>query len=206
MGFKYKQIFMEVLMKTMATIALGCFAMRVFQNFMATRNSVPLLLLVSECITIFLVIFARFTDTRDFSPIPVIATIMGTFYFFAIVLGGGVPLISENMSAAILVIAICWQIYAKVYLGRSFGLLPACRTVIDTGPYRIVRHPLYLGYFVGHMAFLLNNFSIWNVEVFTALYILQFIRIYYEERTLSKNKQYLEYKNRVKYRFIPFII
>ena len=55
MGFKHKQILMEVVMKTMATIALGYFAMRVFQNFMATRNSVPLLLLVSECITIFLV-------------------------------------------------------------------------------------------------------------------------------------------------------
>lgn len=135
-------------MKTMAAVALGYFAIRVFHDFMATKNVVPLLLLVSESITLFLVIFSRFTDTRDFSPIPVIATIMGTFYFFAIALTSGVSLIPEKLSAAILIIGICWQNYAK----------------------------------------------------------LQFIRMYYEERTLSKNEQYREYKKRVKYRFIPFII
>ena len=206
MKINYKQLAMEIAMKTMATIALGYFAVRVFHDFMATKNVVPLLLLVSESITIFLVIFSRFTDTRDFSPVPVIATIMGTFYFFAIVLSGGISLIPESLSAVVLVVGICWQIYAKIYLGRSFGLLPACRTVVDTGPYRLVRHPLYFGYFIGHMAFLLNNFSVWNVEVFVALYILQFVRMYYEERTLSKNEQYREYKKRVKYRFIPFVL
>ena len=37
---------------------------------------------------------------------------MGTFYFFAIVLSGGISLIPETLSAAILIIGICWQIYA----------------------------------------------------------------------------------------------
>lgn len=94
----------------------------------------------------------------------------------------------------------------KIYLGRSFGLLPACRTVVDTGPYRLVRHPIYLGYFVGHMSFLFNNFSLWNIIVFTLLYLFQFLRIIYEEQVLSQNEQYREYKTRVKYRFIPFVI
>ena len=120
MKINYKQLAMEIAMKTMATIALGYFAVRVFHDFMATKNVVPLLLLVSESITLFLVIFSRFTDTRDFSPVPVIATIMGTFYFFAIVLSGGISLIPESLSAVVLVVGICWQIYAKIYLGRSF--------------------------------------------------------------------------------------
>lgn len=135
-----------------------------------------------------------------------IATTCGTFYFFAVSLDSGTKLISDNVASIILICAICWQIYAKIYLGRSFGLLPACRIVVDTGPYRLVRHPIYLGYFVGHMSFLFNNFSLWNIIVFTLLYLFQFLRIIYEEQVLSQNEQYREYKTCVKYRFIPFII
>jgi isoprenylcysteine carboxyl methyltransferase len=56
------------------------------------------------------------------------------------------------------------------------------------------------------MSFLFNNFSLWNIIVFTLLYLFQFLRIIYEEQVLSQNEQYREYKTRVKYRFIPFII
>ena len=36
----------------------------------------------------------------------------------------------------------------KLSLGRSFGLMPANRGVVSTGMYRLVRHPIYLGYLV----------------------------------------------------------
>src|SRR5260370_2062449 len=36
----------------------------------------------------------------------------------------------------------------RLYMGRSFGLLPANRGVITTGPFRLVRHPIYLGLFI----------------------------------------------------------
>ena len=193
-------------MKLMATCALGYFSVAIIQSYQNTKNIVLLLLLLSESITILLVIAAKFTNTRDFSPLVIIATIAGTFYFFAISLDGGIPLISSNISAFILCVGICWQLYAKIYLGRSFGLLPACRSIVDTGPYKLVRHPIYFGYFIGHMAFLLNNFSWWNVEVLTLLYLFQFLRMHYEEQVLSKNEQYREYKKRVKYRFIPFLL
>ena len=193
-------------MKRMATCALGYFSVAIIRSYQETNNIVLLLLLLSESITILLVIAAKFTNTRDFSPLVIIATIAGTFYFFAISLDGGIPLISSNISAVILCLGICWQLYAKIYLGRSFGLLPACRSIVDTGPYKLVRHPIYLGYFIGHMAFLLNNFSWWNVEVLTLLYLFQFLRMHYEERVLSKNEQYREYKKKVRYRFIPFLI
>jgi isoprenylcysteine carboxyl methyltransferase len=202
----YKQLLLEIIMKLMATCALGYFSVAIIQSYQNTKNIVLLLLLLSESITILLVIAAKFTNTRDFSPLVIIATIAGTFYFFAISLDGGIPLISSNISAFILCVGICWQLYAKIYLGRSFGLLPACRSIVDTGPYKLVRHPIYFGYFIGHMAFLLNNFSWWNVEVLTLLYLFQFLRMHYEEQVLSKNEQYREYKKRVKYRFIPFLL
>lgn len=186
MTHNYKQLLLEIIMKFMAACALSYFAIEVFQKYQITNNIVLLLLLLSESITILLVISAKFTNTRDFSPLVIIATIAGTFYFFAISLDNGIPIISNNISATILCFGISWQLYAKIYLGRSFGLLPACRSIVDTGPYKLVRHPIYFGYFIGHMAFLLNNFSWWNVEVLTLLYLFQFLRMHYEERVLSK--------------------
>ena len=171
MTHNYKQLLLEIIMKFMAACALSYFAIEVFQKYQITNNIVLLLLLLSESITILLVISAKFTNTRDFSPLVIIATIAGTFYFFAISLDNGIPIISNNISATILCFGISWQLYAKIYLGRSFGLLPACRSIVDTGPYKLVRHPIYFGYFIGHMAFLLNNFSWWNVEVLTLLYL-----------------------------------
>ena len=202
----YKQLLLEIVMKLMTACALGYFSIEIIHNYQKTNNIVLLLLLLSESITILLVIASKFTNTRDFSPLALIATMAGTFYFFAISLHGGVALIPDNVSAFILCIGIFWQLYAKIYLGRSFGLLPACRSIVDTGPYKLVRHPIYFGYFIGHIAFLLNNFSLWNVEVLILLYLLQFLRMHYEEQVLSKNEQYREYKKRVKYRFIPFLL
>lgn len=204
--FRPPPLVLEALMKIMAMAATAWFAVRIWDSYQLSHNPVLLLMLAAETLTMILIVAAKFTDTRNFSPIPVVVTMLASFYFFVIGLDGGLKLIPDTLSAVVMVVAILWQIYAKIYLGRSFGLLPACRTVVETGPYRIVRHPIYLGYFVAHMGFLLNNFSWWNVKVFALLYLLQFCRIHYEEQVLSKNPQYVEYKNKVKYRFIPFVI
>src|ERR1700682_5194874 len=38
------------------------------------------------------------------------------------------------------------QIYAKLTLRRSFGIIAANRGVMTSGPYRVVRHPMYAAY------------------------------------------------------------
>ena len=45
-------------------------------------------------------------------------------------------------------------IAGKLTLGRSFGLMPANRGVVSSGIYRFVRHPIYAGYLITHVAFL----------------------------------------------------
>ena len=56
-------------------------------------------------------------------------------------------------------------IAGKLSLGRSFGLMPANRGVVSTGLYRIVRHPIYMGYLITHVGFLAANPSLWNIVV-----------------------------------------
>ena len=45
----------------------------------------------------------------------------------------------------------------KITLGRSFGVVPANRGVVVGGPYNFVRHPIYTGYLITHVAFLVAN-------------------------------------------------
>ena len=54
-------------------------------------------------------------------------------------------------------------IAGKLSLGRSFGLIPANRGVVSTGVYRFVRHPIYLGYLITHVGFVVANPTMWNV-------------------------------------------
>src|ERR1700722_18522498 len=37
---------------------------------------------------------------------------------------------------------------SRVYMGRSFGILPANRGIVSKGPFRWVRHPIYFGWLV----------------------------------------------------------
>ena len=64
---------------------------------------------------------------------------------------------------------LAWQVAAKVTLGRSFGLLPAARGLVTSGPYRVVRHPIYLGYLITHLAFVAANPTMWNVATLGAM-------------------------------------
>ena len=56
----------------------------------------------------------------------------------------------------------------KVSLGRSFGLTPANRGIVSTGVYRLVRHPIYLGYLITHVGFVAANATAWNAVLLVA--------------------------------------
>ena len=54
-------------------------------------------------------------------------------------------------------------IAGKVSLGRSFGLMPANRGIVSTGLYRLVRHPIYMGYLITHSGFVAREPDAWNL-------------------------------------------
>jgi protein-S-isoprenylcysteine O-methyltransferase Ste14 len=183
---------------------LGVFAVRAARQDLAGR--LPLLLLfVAETLSVVLVLLARRTERVDRSAEPLLLTLLGTFYFFFVDLGPGLPLIAYPAGEAIQIAGITLQIAGKAWLGRSFGLLPANRGVVTGGPYRLVRHPIYLGYFLNHMGFLACAYSTHNLVVYALLYAIQIIRVFQEERYLANDAAYAAYKARVPYRFIPLL-
>jgi len=95
------------------------------------------------------------------------------------------------------------NVMAKFALWRSFGLAPANRGVRSGGPYRFVRHPMYLGYFLTQVAFLLSNLSIGNLVKYLITWGVQLLRIREEEKFLLQDSAYQDLTKRVKFRLVP---
>ena len=95
------------------------------------------------------------------------------------------------------------QAWAKLVLRRSFGVAPANRGLKLTGPYKLVRHPMYAGYALVHMGVVILMFSPVNMVIYAIGWWAQILRILAEERLLSKDPEYAAYMERVKWRLIP---
>lgn len=117
--------------------------------------------------------------------------------------GIGTSLVSPILGASLLLSGTIIQIHAKLALGRSFGCVPANRGLKLAGPYRFVRHPMYAGYMLGHVAFLLINPTAWNIVVYIVCYALQVPRLLREEQLLQNDPEYRAYQSVVRYRLIP---
>ncbi|NPT43570.1 DUF1295 domain-containing protein [Paraburkholderia sp. 1N] len=194
----------EILARSAAALMLSIFTYSAVRQWLAAPTRITLLLLVvSAFMTLGLSLFARVPIKRDWTPFAFICSVGGTFYFLAVRLSPGTQLIPEVAGAALQLLGIGWQLFAKVSLRRSFGILPANRGVVSRGAYRFVRHPMYLGYFVTDIGFLLANFGIQNVIVYGCQFALQVGRIVREERLLSNDEQYRAYRCKVRCRVIP---
>jgi protein-S-isoprenylcysteine O-methyltransferase Ste14 len=76
--------------------------------------------------------------------------------------------------------------------------------VIDTGPYAVVRHPMYVVALVMMASIAVSLGSYWGVAVSLLLVPILHFRIVDEERMLDAELAgYLEYKQRVKWRLVP---
>lgn len=79
-------------------------------------------------------------------------------------------------------------------------------TVCETGLYKVVRHPAYLGSIIQSLGFPLLIGSIWSIIPVSLLIILLIIRTYMEDKTLIiELKGYLEYTFKTRYRIIPYV-
>ena len=80
------------------------------------------------------------------------------------------------------------------------------QTVVSTGLYGIVRHPMYLATLFMFIPMPLILGSFWGLIPLSAYPVIIVIRIINEEKVLTEGLSgYAEYKKKVKYRLLPFI-
>jgi protein-S-isoprenylcysteine O-methyltransferase Ste14 len=91
------------------------------------------------------------------------------------------------------------------FLGRCFGVLPDARGLVTGGPYRIVRHPLYLGEIVAILGMTVasSNPALAGAALIV-LAVTQAVRARYEEATLrAAFPGYADYAARTRFRIFP---
>ncbi|MBR2907466.1 MAG: isoprenylcysteine carboxylmethyltransferase family protein [Clostridia bacterium] len=105
---------------------------------------------------------------------------------------------------------IGYAMYAEVmrenaYLSRTVEVQEG-QTVINTGLYSVVRHPMYLATLLMFLPLPLILGSFWGLIPFALYPVVTVIRILNEEKVLIGGLSgYAEYKKKVKYRLIPFV-
>jgi protein-S-isoprenylcysteine O-methyltransferase Ste14 len=124
------------------------------------------------------------------------------FRWSAVPLGGVV--------AGDLLVVIGFYLIFRVYRENTFTSatieVAENQKVISTGPYAIVRHPMYASALLYLLGTPLALGSYWGLVALGAMMPFLLWRLYDEERFLAKNLPgYTEYQKRVRHRLLPFV-
>lgn len=109
----------------------------------------------------------------------------------------------SQIPTALMFSGLIIQISAKAILCRGYGVVPANRGIKTEGPYGVVRHPIYAGYTLTHIGFLLGFPSVQNALIYLAAFSIEVARLLREESFLNKDPLYRTYAARVHYRLLP---
>ena len=114
----------------------------------------------------------------------------------AIQINGFIPLANRIVSMAGVAVAI-WTL---VVLGKSFDVSPADRGLVNRGPYKLVRHPMYASELFSVLAMVIVDLNLRNILVTLALIITLVLRIRWEEKII---RGYQAYSFQVRSRLLP---
>lgn len=138
---------------------------------------------------------------------PRIAALAGSFLTYGIVLfpRRDMSFSLEMISIALMLIGTVGAAVALSQLGRSFSIMAETRQLVTAGPYRFVRHPLYLTEGIAVIGLFIQFASIWTALLLVVQITCQLRRIYNEEMILVVTFQEYDTYRRHTARLIPGI-
>jgi len=161
-----------------------------------------ILAIISEGMTVYFIVVRRSALAMTTRPLDWFAALTGTALPMFIK-AGEVSLAPPIVGTVIMSVGLTLAIWAKASLRQSFGVAAANRGPVSRGPYCGVRHPMYAGYFLVYVGFFLNNPLLWNAAIYIASVGFQIARIMAEERVLTLDRKYADYRAQVRYRLVP---
>jgi protein-S-isoprenylcysteine O-methyltransferase Ste14 len=188
------------------TIVIALFtvmAVRIGVDFVNTGRVTGLLLLASEALVVVLTVFRRMPALVDRTVRARVLTAVSMLGPPLVRPSGVEGIAPELATVAVSAAGLLLVIAGKLSLGRSFGLMPANRGIVSTGLYRLVRHPIYLGYLITHYAFVAANPTMWNMIILVTADLALMARAVCEEQTLARDPDYVAYQQMVRWRVVP---
>jgi protein-S-isoprenylcysteine O-methyltransferase Ste14 len=193
----------DLLARATIIVLFSMMCVRFATDFLDTGRITGLFLLLSEAIVVALTLVRRSARALDRSVKARVLTTVSVLGPPLLAPAAVTPLAPEAVTVAVSCAGLAVVIAGKITLGRSFALLPANRGIVSTGLYGVVRHPIYLGYLVSHVAFLAASPSLWNIAALVVADAALLARAVCEEQTLAKDPAYQEYQSRVRWRVAP---
>jgi len=130
---------------------------------------------------------------------PKFSALIGTFLSLSLVALPPADLGSVWRVISVLLVLGGWvsSIYVLAWLGRSFSIVPQARRLITSGPYSVVRHPLYVSEEIAVIGIALMSISPIVALIVVVQWMFQLRRMSNEERVLrSSFAEYAAYADR----------
>lgn len=110
----------------------------------------------------------------------------------------------QIIGTLLIVSGLSFSVVCLGWLGKSFSVMPEARRLVTSGPYRLVRHPIYLASLIQATGLLVLYPSLPALALLTVEMGLQILRMRYEERVLRDTfPEYDEYTRRTSSRLVP---
>ena len=104
---------------------------------------------------------------------------------------------------ALVTLAAGLSLVSLLAMGRLFGVRPALRGLATSGPYRLVRHPMYLSYILADIGYNLQEWNFVTLLLVLIGWMSLVCGIHAEERVLSQHAEWPAYVGLVRYRLFP---
>ncbi|MGA7713601.1 MAG: isoprenylcysteine carboxylmethyltransferase family protein [Rhizomicrobium sp.] len=116
------------------------------------------------------------------------------------------PIWAQALVDVLIFGASIMEIVILLKLGKSFAIIADARELVTSGPYAVVRHPLYVVEEIGILTMLIQFWGLAALALTLAHIAVQVARTVYEERILAETfPEYRAYQART-WRFIPHVI
>jgi protein-S-isoprenylcysteine O-methyltransferase Ste14 len=200
---RFRDVATDLIARLTVTTLFVMLSMNLLGDFVHTQRLTGLLLLVSEALVAVLTLVRRRTRIVDRSPAAALVTAISLIGPALLRSADGAGVVPDQLTALVSVAGLIAVIAGKITLGRSFGIAPANRGVVVAGPYALVRHPIYAGYLLSHVAFAFAYPTAWNIGVLAATDVALVLRALCEERVLASDRSYQVYCRRVAWHLVP---